>query len=207
MGRSLTFTLTLAFISAFANIGGSAQTFTPTYSTTAPTEFDCDTDQVLTIAVNDPDWYDINFSFVMEKYENDVWTEVASTNLFTSPNDSFTNICLDEAGVYRFIIWDDCAEVEVMLNGNVIAEGATLNDEFIVFNTCVNESGTMTVEHDGNRTGTCDDLVDFIARRLVSGNDSGGRACRKENLDGSGRVRDFCPNTCGFEGEGECASP
>merc|ERR1712194_653664 len=79
----------------------------PTTSTTAePTEFDCDTDQVLTVAV-ETDEYSEETSWVVEKYENDVWTEVAPTTLFTSDNLLVTsNICLDEAGVYRFSIFD-----------------------------------------------------------------------------------------------------
>jgi len=258
MGRSLTFTLTLAFISAFANIGGSAQqptnaptiystststhyfeppwwcyeddyyrsddeyfcdpdspyydTSTPTTSpTAAPTEVDCDTDQVLTVAV-ETDYYFAETSWVVEKYENDVWTEVASTNLLISPNTLFTNtICLDEAGVYRFSIFDwygeclclgnNCGFFEVRLNGNVIAEGDSFVQDVTDFNTCVNESGEFTYQgRTRQKSGTCDQL----SKRQKWG---GGIACRKNNLDGLGLVRDFCPNTCGLFGEGECASP
>jgi len=182
--------------------------------TMAPTEFECDTDQVLTVTV-ETDSYANENNWVLEKYESDVWTVVASNDLISS-NTLYTNdICLDQGGVYRYSIFDSfgdglcylgtCGYFEVALNGNVIAEDDSFGSEDVtVFNTCVDAQGTFSVDNRGAQTvATCDELVTFVSGR----NGIGGKACRMNNLDGQGRVRDFCASTCASYGEGACVAP
>jgi len=230
----LTFTLTLAFISAFANIGGSAKSiskqplgvgkdhpeddsYNDDYYGDYYNPFQCFTDQVLTIRITS-EYICEETSWVLEKYENDVWTEVASIQVTYNDFEFESKICLDPASVYRFNIFDSRGDglcdhsPRLWLNHKYVESIPRFERNLesmysTVFNTCVDESGMFTVALDGheNQTITCDDLVDFIERRALKGMDSGKWACKKDNLDGPGLVRDFCPNTCGYEGQGECA--
>ena len=177
--------------------------------TSAPSEFDCDTGEVLTISV-ETDGYPSESSWVLEKLDDTAqeWSEVGSNDLpcTTMYEDQF---CLDDNATYRFTLFDSygdglcydgvCGSYSVDLNGKEILSDGPFDDEVgvtFVTGSCDDADGDLRVQYqEGNvYTRNCGELTNFLATKPLS---FAEQACAASVVDKDVIISDLCRSLCG----------
>lgn len=131
---------------------------------------------------------------------------------FTQYSDTY---CLEPMETYRWTLFDTfgdglcfrgvCGLYTIELDGEEIARGDDFENEAIVVTTggdCTDGMEQFRIDNPqgGFNNVVCDQAAGFLAGQPNRAN----VVCNVEAVDG-GILQDYCPSTCGANGEGRCA--